>query len=73
MSEEPNSKSKYILQDFANIETLWFETVEEITAYLKERDLDLDEITVYELGREVQFEKEFKAIPFVESKEGTPK
>jgi hypothetical protein len=56
MSSEPCSTTKYVLQDFANDTTLWFNTAEEIGEYLTEKALiDPAEYSAYELGKEVKF------------------
>lgn len=53
---EPNSKTKVILQNFQDDETLWFETLEQAGGYLtQKRIVDEDNFTCYELGKEIKF------------------
>ena len=60
MTEEPTKKTKYILRDFSNDLTLWFDTVDAVAGYLtKERIVDPDDYSCYELSKEIQF----KVVP----------
>ena len=55
-SLEPTPSSKYILQDYANGETIWFETKEQVAEYLTDKRLvDPDDFVCYELGQEIKF------------------
>lgn len=60
MSLEPKTSSKYILQDFDNDETFWFETKEQVAEYLTDKRLvDPDSFVCFELGQEIKF----KVVP----------
>ena len=61
MSEEPRSNSKYVLQDFQNQITLWFETQEEIAEYLTEHAMiDPEDYAAFEI---INKELKFKLVP----------
>ena len=57
---EPTTKSKVILQDFANDETFWFESADKAAEYLTRMGMvDPEDYTCYELGKEITF----KVVP----------
>lgn len=56
MAEEPNQKTKVVLQDYEGGQTLWFESAEEAAEWLTKNCMaDPSTFACYELGKELTF------------------